>query len=268
LGPLSASEDGLEVIDLSTNPAFYERTLRSRNPGRQTLGMTRLVHALLDAPETILQQLVNSAVEICGADSAGISVEHCDPTGALYYKWEATAGVYQHLLHAILPSAPSACGRCLDRGGPQLFRVSEPFFELMQVKTATVTDGLLLPWNAADTRGTIWIVAHGRHEAFDRTDLDTMTMLATFAAMGVAAQERRAMQNREWAAIASAALVDLLAMRIREPVQKLADLVFIAANGKAEGNAQTLAQNLADPLELLTKIVEASLGPPPAGRPN
>jgi hypothetical protein len=247
LGPLSASEDGLEVIDLSTNPAFYERTLRSRNPGRQTLGMTRLVHALLDAPETILQQLVNSAVEICGADSAGISVEHCDPTGALYYKWEATAGVYQHLLHAILPSAPSACGRCLDRGGPQLFRVSEPFFELMQVKTATVTDGLLLPWNAADTRGTIWIVAHGRHEA---------------------AQERRAMQNREWAAIASAALVDLLAMRIREPVQKLADLVFIAANGKAEGNAQTLAQNLADPLELLTKIVEASLGPPPAGRPN
>ncbi len=268
MGPLNAAECGLEVIDLATYSEFYERPLQFRNTARQTIGMTRLAQALVDAPQTILQQLVDAAIELCGADSAGISVERQDPAGSLYYKWEATAGIYAHLLHAILPSAPSACGQCLERGGPQLFRVSEPFFELMRVQTATVTDGLLLPWKAGETRGTIWIVAHGREQAFDRSDLDTMTMLATFAGLGVTAHERRATQDRLSAAVASAALVDLLAIRIRKPVQKLADLVFVAANGKAQGNAQALARNLSEPLELLTKIVEDSLGRQPAGRLN
>jgi len=84
----------------------------------------------------------------------------------------------------------------------------------------------------------------------------------------VTAHERRATQDRLSAAVASAALVDLLAIRIRKPVQKLADLVFVAANGKVQGNAQALARNLSEPLELLTKIVEDSLGRQPAGRLN
>jgi len=268
LGPFTASEHGLEVTDLATHPAFFERPLQFRNPVLQTSGMARLAEAFVDAPETILQELANSAIDLCGADSAGISVQHLDSAGGVCYKWVATAGVYEHWLDAILPGAPSACSQCLERGGPQLFRVAEPFFELLQVEASTVTDGLLLPWQAGETRGTIWIIAHGREEAFDRTDLDRMTMLASLAAMGVGARERLASQQRQVAAVASAALVDLLAMRIREPERKLAELVLIAENGKTAGNAQALARNLSQPLQALIAIVEKSLGKPLAGRPN
>ena len=38
-------------------------------------GMQRIAHAFVERPDTILHELVNAAVAICGADSAGISIE-------------------------------------------------------------------------------------------------------------------------------------------------------------------------------------------------
>jgi hypothetical protein len=41
----------------------------------QMAGLQRLSRALLENPDIILKELVNAAVDLCGADSAGISVE-------------------------------------------------------------------------------------------------------------------------------------------------------------------------------------------------
>jgi hypothetical protein len=75
-----------------------------------------------------LQELVNAAVELCGADSAGISLEKTDRTETEFYHWVATADQYSEFPNALLPRYPSACGVCLERGRPQLFRVGLRFF--------------------------------------------------------------------------------------------------------------------------------------------
>ena len=138
---------GLEVLDLRSNPEFEARRLHLRDVARQMQGMHRIAHAFVESPDTILQELVNAAVELCDADSAGISLEidkeHRSDTS--YFQWVATAGAYGRFLNATLPRVPSACGTCLERGQPQLFRVTQRFFDLMGIEAPTVTDGLLLP---------------------------------------------------------------------------------------------------------------------------
>jgi hypothetical protein len=107
---------------------------------------SRLTHSFVNSPDTILQELVNAAVELCGADSAGISLETEEKSEANYYHWVATAGQYNGFMNAVLPRYPSACGICLERGKPQLFRVRQRFFDIMGIEAPLVTDGILLPW--------------------------------------------------------------------------------------------------------------------------
>src|ERR1700712_4139500 len=99
---------GLEVFDLTDGTAYAGRRLHSRNGSMQMEGLHRLAIAFVEKPESILQELGNAAVKLCGADSAGISIEREDKTDAHYYTWVATAGEYTTFLDASLPRYPSA----------------------------------------------------------------------------------------------------------------------------------------------------------------
>ena len=89
---MTAEEHGLEVLDLSSDTAFSRRRVHNRDIGVQMVGLQRLSHALLERPDSILQELVNAAVDLCGADSAGISIEKVGGTDEEFYQWIATAG--------------------------------------------------------------------------------------------------------------------------------------------------------------------------------
>ena len=102
--------NGLEVVDIGTDAAFASRKAHDRDIVAQMQGMQRLAHAFVESPETILQELVNAAVLLCGADSAGISLEKDGRTDEDFYHWVATAGAYSGFLDASLPRYPSACG--------------------------------------------------------------------------------------------------------------------------------------------------------------
>jgi hypothetical protein len=78
---LQLTGTGLEVLNLRDNATFADRRLHTRDVALQAEGMERLARAFVERPDTILQELVNAAVELCGADSAGISIEKkADPT--------------------------------------------------------------------------------------------------------------------------------------------------------------------------------------------
>ena len=68
------ADSGLEVIDLQSDLSFNKRPLRVRDFATQIEGMDRLARVFVERPDTILQELVDLAVELCGADSAGISM--------------------------------------------------------------------------------------------------------------------------------------------------------------------------------------------------
>jgi hypothetical protein len=65
---ITVEETGLEVLDLRTDTAFATRDLRGRDIGVQMAGLQRLSRALLEKPDTILQELMSAAVDLCGAD--------------------------------------------------------------------------------------------------------------------------------------------------------------------------------------------------------
>jgi hypothetical protein len=258
--PTSAPADlGLEVIDLQSDAEFLRRRIHARDRGVQLEGMQRLARAFVERPETILQELVDTAVSLCGADSAGISVERPDKTENDYYHWIATAGEYAGFLNAVLPRYPSACGICLERGRPQLFRVSPRFFEIMGVSAATVTDGILLPWQVDDRQGAVWIMAHGREMAFDLEDLKLMKVLAEFAAMGVRQQRQQKLLVDKASAAAAAAMADDLAHKINNPLQSLTNILYLAAEGHNGEGARAVGAAALGDLQRLSELVRRLL---------
>ncbi|ADW67438.1 GAF domain-containing protein [Granulicella tundricola] len=260
--PEQPVDTGLEVLELSTDPSFTARQLHTRDLAVQMEGMRRLTHAFVSSPETILQELVNAAIDLCGADSAGISVEQENRTEENYYRWVATAGEFAGFLNATLPHHPSACTLTLERGRPQLFRVTKPFYDLLGVSAPVVTDGLLLPWQADDTRGTIYVVAHGRPEAFDSEDLRLMQVLADFAAMAVRHQSQQKTLLQQASNTAAAAMAHTLAHEINNPLQSLTNVVYLASEGHSAADATALANDLSAPLQRLSGLVSKLLALP------
>lgn len=251
---------GLEVIDLETDAGFARRRLRVRDSILHLQGMNRLARIFVDNSSTILKELVTAAVELCGADSAGISVVQENSTDENYYHWIATAGQYSGFLNARLPRYPSACGVTLERRRPQIFRVSQRFFDLMGIQAPTVTDGLLLPWNVEEARGTIWIMAHGREEAFDGEDCRIMQMLSNFAATGVKLQRQQKSLLEQARAAGETAMANSIAHQINNPLRELMQSVYLLSRRGPESDA--FAQKIAGELTKLSDALDQLLSGP------
>jgi signal transduction histidine kinase len=184
-----------------------------------------------------------------------------------YYHWVATSGEYAGFLNAVLPRHPSACGICLERGSPQRFRVSQRFFDRMGIAAATVTDGILLPWQVDGQQGTVWIMAHGRDIAFDEEDLKLMLVLAEFTAMGIRQQRQQKLLLDKASAAAAARMADDLAHKINNPLQSLTNLLYLAAEGHHGDGARELGMQALKDLErlsaLVRRLLELPRGTPP-----
>jgi hypothetical protein len=262
---LNPADTGLEVLNLRDNAPFSERRLHTRDVALQAEGMHRLARAFVNDPDSILQELVNAAVELCGADSAGISIEREDGTDSEFYHWIATAGQYSGFLNAVLPRYPSACGLCLERGQAQHFRVGKRFFDILGVEAPLVTDGILLPWQVDETRGTIFVMAHGRTEAFDGEDARLMQLLADFAAMGFRQQRQQKELMKQARVAAAAAMANDLAHKINNPLQSLTNQLYLASSGQSAGDAKTFADEISGDFERLSKLVSELLALEAAG---
>jgi len=259
---LDSTDTGLDVVDLEEHSLLATRPLRPRDAALEIEGLRRLSRAFVENPDTILQELVDAAVALCGADSAGISLQQPHQPDEKFWLWVATAGDYAHFLNATLPRTPSACGITLERNRPQRFLVNQSFFDLMGVTAPLVTDGILLPWQADGARGTIWIMAHTREAAFDREDLRLMQVLADFAAMAIRQQRQQQALVEQAKSAAAASMANQLAHEINNPLQSLTNLVFLAAQGSHGEVAGELAEDLAPNLERLTILVRRLLALP------
>jgi nitrogen-specific signal transduction histidine kinase len=126
-----------------------------------------------------------------------------------------------------------------------------------------VTDGILLLWLVEDTRGTIFIMAHGRTAAFDRDDGQMMRVLADFAAMAVRHQRQQHALLQQAKAAASAEMANKLAHRINNPLQSLVQVAYLAAEGQSDVSAKALGRQLSVELRVLSALVNESLVLPP-----
>lgn len=260
--PANASSTDMQVADLCNDPGFMRRQIRPRDPSLEIAGMQRLAHIFAQRPERILQELVEVSVAICGADSAGISLEEPINGEETQFRWIATAGEYGGFFDSVLPRFYSPCGTCLDRGQPQLFRVPKAYLDMIGVDAPPVTDGILIPWKTEETLGTIWVLAHGPYVRFDREDYRLLQNLSDFAAIAVRHQQQQARLMEHTAAAAAAAMANELAHQINNPLQGLMQTVFLSGQGGTSANI--FAHQAMEDLTRLSELVKKLLSLPTA----
>lgn len=246
----TSPDTGMELRDLLEDEAFRNRRL-DHDPLRQSVAIDRLTRVFEETPETLLKELVSIAVEFCHADSAGVSLEQLG--GDARFRWVAIAGSFERYLHGTTPRFFSPCGTCLDRGRAQLYTLRQPYYEFLGVEGEDIKDGILIPWQSENERGTIWAVSHKSSEAFDARDYDMLQSLANFVAFAVNSQSVSKHLIAEERRAAYAEKANELAHQINNPLQSLTNTLFLASKG-GENSEAYLAQACAELTALSERV--------------
>ena len=140
--------------------------------------------------------------------------------------------------------------------------LSNLYFDLLGITAPPVTDGLMFPWQTDETRGTIYILAHDREEAFDQGDLGIMEILADFAAIGVRQLRQQKLLMEQAGLVAEAAMANKLAHKINNPLQSLTNILYLAAEGHHGESAKSVGREALGDLERLCSLVKELLNLP------
>ena len=155
------------------------RPYRPPNYEAEHRALAELATEMAENPRNMLQKLVEVAVELCNADTAGISILEGD-----VFRWESLAGVLAPYLNNTMPRDASPCGVCIDQNATQLMYLADRCFPALSVEPRVV-EALLVPFqHHGKPIGTVWIVAHSDQRKFDREDERIVRTLARLAAAG------------------------------------------------------------------------------------
>lgn len=242
----TAADDGMELRDLLDDRDFPLRKSRERNIHQPFDAMRRITQVFAERPDDVLQELVNVAVDCCGADSAGISLEEPNDAGEPTFRWVAISGSFAQYLGARTPRFFSPRGTCVSTGRAQLYRVGQAYYDFLGVTADPITDGMLIPWASGDIRGTIWAVAHHSVEAFDPQDYELLRTLSDYVAIILRQQAANTLARRVDRAEASSARAHEMAHEINNPLQVLTNTMFLIRQGGPEtaGYVETAIQEL------------------------
>ena len=184
-GPINpaAARVSLPVLRSMLSTAELDRR-PSRPPdlAAENQALIALGQALATAPETILQKLADTALVLCRAHSAGLSLLE-EPDQKRRFHWRAIAGEWASHQGGGTPREFGPCGTVLDRNTAMLCSHPERDFPYFGEVTPLLEEALLIPFYVkGEALGTIWVVSHDQNRRFDKEDLRLMTNLGTFAA--------------------------------------------------------------------------------------
>ena len=138
-----------------------------------------LAEQLAKSPTDILQKLAETAMTLCSAQSAGISLLEAD--GKRFF-WPAVVGLWAEHVGGGTPREYGPCGTVLDCDAALLFTHPERDFDYFAPVTPLVEEALLMPFYVnGKAVGTVWVVAHDVNRRFQSEDLRLVTNLGTFA---------------------------------------------------------------------------------------
>jgi PAS domain S-box-containing protein len=176
------SPDGTGPRSVTSAEVLRQRPSRPPDHAAENLALIGLAQSMATAPEDILQRLADTALIICRAHSAGLSLLE-DGDQRRNFHWRAIAGEFSHHLNGGTPRDFGPCGTVLDRNAAQLCSHPEIDFPYFSDAKPPLDEILLVPFYIEGTAvGTIWIVSHDvAKRRFDAEDLRVMSNLATFA---------------------------------------------------------------------------------------
>lgn len=245
-------ESGMRLRDLLSDGEFRRRARKNRLENRESIALRRLARVFAEEPETVLQELVNVAVEFCGADSSGISLE--EPESATF-RWIVVAGSFARYLNGRTPRNYSPCGTCLDTGRPQIYQLRQPYYDFLGVEAEPILEGLLIPWTNEFMSGTLWAVSHKGDEVFSFEDYELLSSLGDFASIILRNQYQQKLLHEDERNRAVAELANRMAHRINNPLQSLTNVIFLARHG-GENQEELLSQAENDLKELSSQVAK------------
>ena len=127
--------------------------------------------------EDVLRELVEGARQICGTQSAGLSlVEHGEER---VFRWRAAAGPWTPAVGGVMSCDQELLASALERGEPAVVSASQ----LGEDHLPAVESALVVPfYRRSEPIGTLWAIAHDRRKRFDDADGLALQALARFAA--------------------------------------------------------------------------------------
>jgi PAS domain S-box-containing protein len=166
---------------LSTDE-LRRRPSRPPDYAAENQALIALAQAMATSPEDIVQRLADTALSLCRAHSAGLSLLE-DGDQKSNFHWRAIAGQWSPHVNGGTPRDFGPCGTVLDQDVAMVCSHPELDFPYWASIEPVLEEGLLIPFYIkGEAVGTIWVVAHDTIRRFDAEDLRVMTSLATFAA--------------------------------------------------------------------------------------
>jgi signal transduction histidine kinase len=179
----SASATGRVPLEsVITTRELSRRPSRPPDHAAVNRALARLSHEMANSPRSILQKLVETALVLCRAHSAGLSLLE-EENGAKIFRWRSLAGEYAPHLGGTTPREFSPCGTVLDTNSLQLMSYLDRHFEYFAQVPPRITEALLVPFHIdGQAVGTIWVVSHDDRRQFDAEDARIVSSLGEFAA--------------------------------------------------------------------------------------
>ncbi len=178
-----------DAVDLESVIATAELNRRPPRPpdlASENRALVALAEAMAGAPDGILQNLAETALELCRAHSAGISLIDGDRER---FRRAALAGQWAPYLGGGSRRDFGPCGTALERNIPLLFSRPERYFKDLAAVKPRIEEGLVIPFHVGGQAvGTIWVMAHDPSRSFDAEDLRVLNDLAHFAAAALSAK--------------------------------------------------------------------------------
>jgi PAS domain S-box-containing protein len=180
---LRHGEVGCPLEDVVITPLLGRRPTRAPRHAEENAALVALSKELVDAPDRVLQSLADTACHLCGAESAGISLQEVE-NGRELFRWRATSGRMTPYLNGVMPRDFSPCGVVIDRRATQL--MADPARHYLYISQLGVPfrEVLLTPFFKRDVAiGTVWIAMHGPGREFDQEDARLVENIARFASL-------------------------------------------------------------------------------------
>jgi two-component sensor histidine kinase len=180
------------------NPsALLMRPPRTSDLRAELRAMHALAQDMVKSPTKVMDRFVELAIELCNAESGGISLFEPQPDSPGIFRWYGLKGRFSAFLGGTTPRDFSPCGVTLDRLKPIVMNYPERHYSYLGVSGLTIPELLLVPLlNANDEAiGTLWIV-HDEDGQFTRNESETLERLAAFTSVGLMLTETMAEKDK------------------------------------------------------------------------
>ena len=156
VAPRAVLASAISIDELSRRPS------RPPDHAAENRALVALAQKMAASPHGILQMLADTALTLCRAHSAGLSLLE-DRDQKRNFHWRAIAGRWSPHLGGGTPRDFGPCGTVLDRNEALLFSHPERDFPYFGEVSPLLEEGLLMPFYVdGEAIGTIWVVAHDK----------------------------------------------------------------------------------------------------------